>query len=325
MISNTIYRPWGNLDWLLGKIPARKWDYLGCLSTEIRCLTTVSFLNDNKLLGNATLFEIIDPTDTSTHKSLRNDNRVIIEKLGAKIAIENHLLLEPLNLIVESLREFLKNSNGSVILDISCFPKRFFFPIVKFIIRDYELNDLIITYTSPNSYSSDNLSDNPQPWITLPAFKSDDEDGTEIAIVGVGFMPLGLPDVLGSDGHKRKQVNLFFPFPPGPPFYQRTWNFVKEISEYRLIQGRELIRIDAMNIPEVFDKICAITEQGEKKVLFAPFGPKTFSLAMCLHACQSNSSVYYTQPMYYNPDYSEGVGDILGYGIILNKKNLYKL
>ncbi|WP_127125069.1 hypothetical protein [Pseudoflavitalea rhizosphaerae] len=324
-MAKSVFRPWGNLNWLTSKLSETQWCLYGCLSTEERCRAVFQSLVENKILARELFVEIKDPEETEEHEIRRTENKESLQQINQALEIESHFLLEPLNKIVDSITLFLKRSNGNIILDISCLPKRFFFPIIKFILREKELKNFIVCYTSPGTYPETNLSDNPQPWMPIPSFRSDDEDGTEVAIIGVGFMPLGLPDVLGSDGNRKKQVSLLFPFPPGPPYYQRTWNFVKEINEYRPIQAKELVRIDAKNISEVFDKICAISENGNKKVLFAPFGPKTFSLAMCLHACQSNSSVYYTQPMYYNPNYSEGYGETLGYSIVLNGQNLYSL
>ncbi len=51
----------------------------------------------------------------------------------------------------------------------------------------------------------------------------------------------------------------------------------------------------------------SISKNSEFKLSFAPFGPKTFSVAMCLYAIQKDSAVYYPQPTVYHPDYSIGI------------------
>jgi len=192
-------------------------------------------------------------------------------------------------------------------------------------LRNKDLKNFLVIYSGPDSYSKDSLSDNPQPWMTIPTFVADDEDGTETSIIGLGFMPLGLPDVLGTDSNQNKRIHFMFSFPPGPPFTQRTWAFIKEVSDSRKIDPRELIRVDASSLPEMFERICAIGKNGAEKIIFAPFGPKPMSLAMCLYACQINSAVYYTQPTSYNPEYSTGTSIILAYCIVINQHNLYQV
>jgi hypothetical protein len=49
------------------------------------------------------------------------------------------------------------------------------------------------------------------------------------------------------------------------------------------------------------------SEAGARPTVLVPYGPKPISLAMCLFATVTNSSVYYAQPRTYNPLYSQGV------------------
>jgi len=326
MLTDNSFRPWGEIGWTMKRYPANKWDFLGCVATEERCLSAYNFLVSNNLLLGATFYEIVDPFETSEHGQMRDRNRSKLSEEGIEnINIEDHKLLESSNVIISSILTFLSKSSGNIILDISCFPKRFFFPIIKFILRNSQLSNFLVVYSGPHSYSQDRLSDNPQPWMNIPTFISDEEDGNEVSIVGLGFMPLGLPDVLGTDNSQGKRFYFMFSFPPGPPFTQRTWAFIREISNYRKIDTRELIRVDSSSLPEMFDKIHALTNNGLDKAIFAPFGPKPMSLAMCLYACQSKSAVYYTQPTSYNPLYSSGTSTTLAYCIVINQRNLYQL
>ena len=65
--------------------------------------------------------------------------------------------------------------------------------------------------------------------------------------------------------------------------------------------------------------------------VFAPYGTKSMSLAMCLYACShpENTDVCYTQPKSYNPQYSTGISmvngvpDTFAYCIRLDGKDFY--
>jgi len=325
MINNQSFRPWGSLNWMLNKIGISEWNFFGCLSTEERSWGALEKTLNLQTIKETIFWEIIDPIDSKEHTDLRDENRKMLTKLNPNIKIETHQLMEPVFNIFHSTDSFLKGISGNLILDISTFPKRFFFPIMRMLIQNEKITNLLIVYSNPITYAETSLAENPQGWNTIPPFISNDDQEPEVAIVGVGFMPLGLPEFVGNDGKKDRSFNFLFPFPPGPPSYQRTLDFVRKISDYRPIRTNELHRVDPMSIPDVFDKICAITDFGRRKALFAPFGPKTISLAMCLHAIQSKSAVYYTQPTYYSPNYSSGCFESFAYSIKVNGNFLYKL
>ncbi|WP_353163509.1 hypothetical protein [Salinisphaera shabanensis] len=131
-------------------------------------------------------------------------------------------------------------------------------------------------------------------------------------IVGVGFVPYGLPELLKHD-YKESNVALIFPFPPGPPQVQRNWEFVHEIEKIvPLKDERAIKRINALDVPGCFDCIERLTNHGESLAVLAPYGPKPHALAMCLAAIKHGYDVYYTQPRYYNSQYSTGVAENCG-------------
>jgi hypothetical protein len=219
----------------------------------------------------------------------------------------------------------LHSSDGNIVIDISTFPKRFFFPLVKRLLNA-GLKNLIVTYTSPLQYCKDELSGNPYPWDHLPLFMPVDypERQIDVAIVSIGFMPFGLPGLLLSR-YNSTPVKFLFPFPPGPPSYQRTWDFVRKIEQsFNFKPTDKIIRLDANNMPEAFEYIISETHNVTKRAIFAPYGPKPMSLAMCIYATINDSSVYYTQPTHYHPHYSIGVGKTFAYALILGGNNLYK-
>src|SRR5438309_8120809 len=116
------FRPWGQLDWLLSKLPNVKWDLLACLSYEDRYDATMLNLKQKDLLNRSLFLKILDPPSKDTQKII--DKLVVNQsKLNALDnlvhEIEEHQLLEPYSKIVESLNNFLKSSSGNVVLDIS--------------------------------------------------------------------------------------------------------------------------------------------------------------------------------------------------------------
>lgn len=315
------YRPWGDLDWLLNNISSNKFHFLGCLSTEERCLKTHEILKNRNNLLSTHFLEIIDPNETKTHLDNRSRCKQRLFRLDAEAAISTHELLCPIGEIYRFVKEMVAGSNGKIILDISSFPKRFFFPITKLLLSNEAVSTLIITYTVPEEYSASDLSENPLDWQHIPMFENDDPDVTyEMALIGLGFVPLGLSSLF-KDRFSNLDIKLMFPFPPGAPFFQRTWKFIEDMEISPRIDSKDILRVDTMNLSEMFNVICGISDK--KGILIAPYGPKTMSLAMCLYACLTNSTVYYTQPTSYNPEYSRGAATCLGYCIKLNGQSLY--
>lgn len=323
------FRPWGQIEWILPKLPKVKWDLLSCLSTEDRFDATMLVLKQNDLLYNTLFLKIIDPPskDSLTLQSkldvngdkLRNEPNFTYE-------IEDHKLLEPYNLIVESVTTFIKKSSGNIIFDISTFPKRFFFPIVRVLLKS-NLTNLIVTYSTPEHYCKNELSADPSSWAPIPLFSpaAYPEPEIKLAIVGVGFMPFGLPELLGSK-YSSMPVKFLFPFPPGPPNYQRTWDFMWKIQKYFTFKDSDsIIRLNSNNMPDAFAYIVNEANSGAIETIFAPYGPKPVSLAMSIYATLKDSPVYYTQPNYYSPEYSFGHKETFAYCITLNGQSLYSL
>lgn len=317
------FRPWGELAWLLNKLNKQNFDLIGCLSTELRCTESFRLLVSLNQLGRCQFLEITDPINSELHDELRIESRLKIKTIGAPISFENHSLLEPAGDIFNFVQRFIDSSDGNIILDISSYPKRFFFAMTKLLARNNKVKNLVITYTVPEQYFAGNLSDNAQSWAPLPLYGpiEPEDENFDLAVVGVGFIPLGLPDLL-KDKQDKLELKLLFPFPPGPPYYQRTWNFINQMKVSSKIDTKQIYRIDAKSVPVIYDKIESFVFGG-KKILFAPYGPKTMSLAMCLSAIKNNSVVYYTQPTSYQPEYSKGISQSFAYLIKIDGENIY--
>jgi len=331
------YRPWGTLDWVIDRLSSgRKWSFLSCLSYEERSLAALEILVNGKCLNSVDFLNIKDPHSRFTKRI--DELTAIHQKKFLKLSnslgkLTQADLFSTDEDIVKYIDHIISSSGGNIILDISSFPKRFFFPFVKRILQG-KVNNFIVTYTCPSSYSQQELAEKPGPWEKLPLFGPIQypDPALKLIIVGIGYLALGLPDVIKSNFNDI-DVEMLFPFPPGPPSYQRNWSVVlkleKEISVNSGENRKEPIRVSAKDVSETFNHIEALTNGGQRNTLFAPFGPKPISLAMCLHAYKTGAPVFYTQPSVYNPDYSHGISlcngkyETYAYCIKLNNKQYY--
>lgn len=321
------FRPWGELSWLMSKHSKIRWNVIGCISFEERCYGLQSKLTKDDVDQNL-YFHIQPPSsyisDSQNEKLLANRKKLQECGVGDDEVIEVHLL-ESINTFVQPTQEFIANCNSNVILDISSFPKRFFFPLLKTLLKN-EIQNLLVTYTKAQSYSKSELSWDPSDWSHIPTFMSGSfrEPEPELAIISVGFMPLGLPKLL-TGNYQDAEVRLIFPHPPGPPNYQRNWEFVRQIVDsYPSIAVNEMLRVHALDTSDAFNRICDLTNGGARACILAPYGPKPISLAMALYAINKGVPVYYTQPGFYSPEYSSGFRETYAYWIVRNGNALYE-
>lgn len=107
-------------------------------------------------------------------------------------------------------------------------PKRWFFPILKLLTRDERVQNLLVTYSTPTKYG-EILSENPDPIRMFPGFAGSGTTEYDSVVVGIGFEPLGIPNLFTE--LRISKIRLIFPFPPGPPAFLRNWMFVKLIEE----------------------------------------------------------------------------------------------
>jgi len=328
MINPPRFRPWGQLDWVVPRIPNCNWSFIGNVSPEDRCLAAWHVLSSLAPSSTGEFMQVIDPP--SRYSSA-------IEKKCHALALRlytmglRHSDIKPVPLLarseelVKTVNAFIASASTDVICDISTFPKRFFFPAIKLLLSSDSIHNLVVTYTLPDSYSAQQLSEDPDPWRHLPLFAPPyPEPEVKLLILGVGFEPLALPELLQED-YRGVGIKLLFPFPPGPPSFQRAWEFVRTIEDSFPHAAREPIRVDARDVSDAFDHICAATDRGAEYAVLAPYGPKTISLAMCLYSIVTGHPAYYTQPKVYSPDYSTGVSDTYAYCVKLQGHNLYSL
>lgn len=226
----SFFRPWGELNWLLNKLDPVKWDLLGCISFEERCTSALEILKNADRLASNRFITIIDPLSDVTEtieKKIKESEKFYTDLVGLnQVNIVEKKLFSPNSEIVASINNFFDGASDDVILDITCFPKRFFFPFIKLALKNPKIKNLIISYGGADTYASSDLSTDPEPWGNIPLFGPIDypEPEPKHAFVGVGFIPFGLSNLL-KDRYSNIPVTFFFPFPPGSQFHNRSWEF----------------------------------------------------------------------------------------------------
>ncbi len=327
-----MFRPWGLLNWTFGLSNSRKWRFVGCLGTEERSIAAYLELARQKLLAQQTLLRVEEsrsPYQKLALEELRKRAKQCSDA-GLSPAYHQYQLNGPITEI-EALTT--NDADTALVLDITSMPKRvFFFLLKKYFLSD-SVRDLMITYTIPQSYPGQALSEDQDPWDALPTFRQPDPQKEAVAhrrlIVNMGFMPDGLVSHLEGPAEER-QIDLILPFPAPVAAVQRSWQSVWALSSSPDKRFNEF-RVGANDLSEAFQLIVSLLPSDSNLVSFAPFGPKPISAAMCLYASLTGSPVYYAQPKVYLPNYSLGIStvgnqqEIYAYWIKHSGNKLYDL
>lgn len=340
MIRND-FRPWGDLTWTLDHLKTQQWAFAGAASMEDRCCAAMEVLQKRGVVGESLIFRIKDEDsrffdEVERKTDINEANFRHLGRVDTDFRYRN--LLGRHGDVASDIVEFLsRKNNTNLIIDISSLPKKFFFLLIrKALEQPKTLQNVLITYTEPESYCSSPLAENPERWNSLPGFLPPRIEPTEkILIIGLGYEPLGLPDLYSSGLFNNASIRLLFPFPAQPSSVARNWDFARLLEPVPGNTSKHIVRIDSHNVPDIFDKLVSITGEGNIYSTLAPFGPKPMSLAMCLFASayskkKLNPSVFYTQPTVYNPDYSTGIKMRNGrpcvnaYCVRINGENLYQ-
>lgn len=340
-----MYVPWGDFEWILGRLRDEKWRLVGCLAHEERCLSILH--RAPGLAAQARFVRIFDedPEDRRAEEvslDSRYSNAISLQVPSQRIVDSE--LLAPIDEI-ENLVHTSPDETDSIILDISCFPKRWFFNLIRILFDEPRYKNIVITYSVGQSYGK-KLSDNPEIARTFPTFTSEKQRSVcDVAVLSIGFDTNSIIGLL--DIERPRAVRVLFPFPPGPPGMRRNWQFLEslqrsiktDIHQY----GRETapkfdyVQVGAVDVPNNFEAICRSTNYGDKTSLLAPYGPKPVSLSMCLYALAAERAgkkavpVYYSQPKRYALDYTRGVVKRAGspvvyaYPIRLRGRDLYHI
>ncbi len=332
------YRPWGMIRWLMGHLPGRRWDFVGCLGTEERSITAWEELLNLGMVNRYRFWQVNDrPSRHSTKatEKLRNNASRLVLRGGSLSHLTTFDLFCRHSEIVAATDAILNDRPLSLVIDISVFPKRFFFPILKRILSAAGrtgIADIIVTYTIPESYPrgeslAENFSDD---WTHLPLFGAQSgASQVKQLVVGVGFQALGLHSYL--KGAPGLELKMLVPFPAPPAAFMRSWDLLRQIEQGGAPELFTRYRAGARDPSDTFDRLVTLKNSSNKGIALAPFGPKPMSLGMCVFACLTDSEVFYTQPSVYHPDYTigvarrEGVPEVYAYAIRIGGRNLYEL
>ncbi len=289
-----------------------------------------------KSLGVLTneLFTEIQDIDSEKYRdrariALRT-RRAQFTRIGGNESLINKMELMAELFLINAFARQAESASTSVVLDITSFPKRFFFPILRMLAGSLTVKNLMVTYTSPANYAPDNepLYEDIDTWRVLPGFGGTGACGAQW-VVSVGFLVESLRMYIGSAQDER--MKLLVPFPAPLAALRRTWESVANLERDQKDGRFEKFRVSTLDMSGAFDRIRQIAGKPERPLAFAPFGPKPTSAAMCLYAMQKDSSVHYAQPTVYHPEYSRGIQDnnsaaaVSAYWIKHESENLYEV
>lgn len=326
-----MFRPFGNIEWVLSCSSEKRWALFGSINSESRSLEAPRLLSELGILDSTRILKILWPVSphSDVGEKLTEKNIGELKDFSDQPLILERDLLAPITHFHSDAHNF---GLDSVILDITSMPKRFFFFYLKSLLNDGNVKNLIITYCA-GRYKKGPLSGNSEDWDVLPSFRGGDREDEELArsrlIVNVGFMPGGLQEHLRSDDAEQ-DLFLILPIPARASTSRRVWDSAMKVG--RDWNGNPSAVHFRRNPPNdmsgAFDLIKTTASGGA--ISLAPFGPKPISAAMCLFATLSNSPVYYAQPKWYEPDYTksaqvddQGCVDITAYWIKHDGESLY--
>ena len=327
------YRPWGPIDWSLTLSNPKQWEFVGALGTEERSLCSWAYLKNLGLLRSEALVEVQDIDSEKyrerTRIALEARRAEFLQRGGSAASVEIMPLMTE-RFRIDQVARRVEALGSSVVLDITSFPKRFFFSILRVLTTSPQVLDLMLTYTSPASYAPNNepLYEDPEPWRTLPGFGGSGAPNA-LWVVSVGFLVESLRRYVGDN--PTEKMKILIPFPAPLSAIRRTWEAVASLEQDHLDGRFEKFRVETLDMSAAFDRIRLLAGTPEIPLAFAPLGPKPTSAAMCLYAIQRDSSVHYPQPTVYHPEYSCGIRDddpakaISAYWVKHEGENLYAI
>lgn len=303
-------KPWGTIGWLLPKTKVNKWHVITSASFEDRCSATVDWMNaSNQRINSSTLIHIKNPPSDLWIKA-ESFVQANFEKLSSELAGNEHQVInaELLGQLGSIVRADVINPDNckSVILDITTLPKRFFLFAFKQLINSTAVKDLIVTYSGAGGYPESALCENALPPTALQAFGRiagvSEKPGM---IVGVGYMPLSVEELVSQAKHAK--LDFIFPFPPASPAYRRNWALLSMLMPQDIPRNTEIHRVHGMDAFEVFERVKAWGTYRDLDLV--PLGPKPHALGMAMAHMRldGHAEIIYSQPQAYHYNYSKGI------------------
>jgi len=150
------YRPWGSAEWILSLSGPKQWHFIGAIGTEERSLCAWAHMRTLGIINSESFAQIHD-VDSEKY---RERNRIafecrrheLVSQGGNLNSISSFNLMDELFQIIAFARN-AKNTKTSIVLDITSLPKRFFFPIFRLLVKNPDVHNLLVTYTSPDCWT----------------------------------------------------------------------------------------------------------------------------------------------------------------------------
>lgn len=334
--------PTGPLDTLVKRYdPGQTPLFVGTCGFEDRCIAVPLFLVQKLRRRVQFKFVQLRPVEDAfpdycevVRERTLEKRKSIERKVKDPVFIEADLLANQDELL-EVARALVGDGTAtSVILDISCLPKRFYCFLVAFLARQESVEHLLVTYTPVplGGYATGRpLAEDPLPPSFLPGFTAPLPPKAGDVVLSIGFEALGgaqvLEDFLAEEGGLR----ILLPFPPYAEALKRAWDTLRFIlrDQSEAIRQENVKIVSALDVEramDIFQVWYDATSPSNSGLVFAPFGPKPHTLAMSLF-CQfrQDTGMIYTQPKAYYPEYSRGwVAPTIGYVVKWNGIRCYE-
>lgn len=288
-----MYRPWGKIKWLLNRYRSpMNWVFCGCLSTEMRTLTALNYiLHESSLKSRHTLsachlLQINDPESRYTCEAQKRKTafRSEVQKIFPAVSVsESDLFYQNWQKIIDYFDNIAQHNTKNIILDISCMPKRFFFPFIKRLHKYRDtISNLIVINTISESYpdaSTVAISEDYEDGNNLPLFSGnsnteedvDDNKRYRNVLLGIGHLPMRVLEQAEEIGSS-SNVHLYFPFPSSVSSFEPTWNFAHKIEDQiPSTTGKiHITRISANDAPKQYSYLKRDTNNGEEYSIILP-------------------------------------------------------
>lgn len=259
-----MYRPWGPLVWTLSRSTAKDWHFVGCIGTTERSICSWSTVKSHTQLRGEHFLQIQDVDSEKYRDATRFALEARMQQFVQLGGNNNMIIRLPIMAELFRILEFARTcapGASSVILDITALPKRFFFPILRFLVQSTHVRDLVITYTSPAGYPEDApLYEDVESWRPLPGF-ANQMPHDEHWIVTVGFLVESLRQYLG-DNPDHEKMKLLIPYPAPVGSLRRVWASIAQLEGGQLEGSSrfEKYRVDTLDMSSSFDLIASYSQ-----------------------------------------------------------------
>lgn len=326
-------KPWGLIDWLMSRISVESWHVVTSSSFEERCCALALWsLTKKDFVKSSTIFRLENPPSDLWTEALpyvdKNFELLRGQWIGSSHNVVKANLLGQLGSAVRS--DILNPDNhDSVVLDITTFPKRYFLFALKQLLNSDSVKNLVITYSRANEYPESTLCESALPPTALQGYGRVAEAREKARmIVGVGYMPLSVEDLVEQAKHVK--LDFIFPFPPASPAYRRNWALLSMLMPQDIPRNTEIHRVHGMDAFEVCERVRGWGINRDLDLL--PLGPKPHALGMAMAHLRldGHAELIYSQPQAYRYNYSKGIAmdengkpQILAYCLKLGGKQLF--